>query len=221
MARDVSDTVTAELENDIIFGVYGPGVRLTEDRVMSHYGAKRYAVRAAFAALQSRGLLVHRPNKGVEVVEYTPDEVDQLYQVRIVLETAAARNTPLPVEPAIVKELGSLAKAHEQAYKAGELRTVFEINQAFHQLQFSCCRNPRLELLIEEHARIAQPIRVVKYDDIAHMNSVVEQHFEIVESMGSSDMDRYVDAVRQHLPASADAFRVMHERRFVTKSNRQ
>ena len=129
------------------------------------------------------------------------------------LETAAAQNTRLPVAPAIIKEMNSLAHAHERAYRAGKLRAVFRINHAFHQLQFSSCQNPRLESLIEEHARIAQPIRVVKYDDVAHMNTVVRQHFEIVEAMESSDVQRFVDATRRHLPASAEAYRTMQERR--------
>lgn len=214
----MNDTVATELENDIIFGGYGPGVRLTEDKVMSRYGAKRHAVRAAFSALETRGLLVHRPNRGVEVVEYTPDEVDNLYEVRIVLESAAARSTPLPVARKTIASLTSLAKAHEKAYKAGELRAVFEINKQFHQLQFSSCQNPRLESLIEEHARIAQPIRVVKYDDVAHMQTVVKQHFEIVEAMESSNVDAYVAATYRHLPASAEAYRILHERRFKAVS---
>ena len=218
MASDMNEVVAVELENDIIFGGYGPGVRLTEERVMSRYGAKRHAVRAAFAALEGRGLLIRRPNRGVEVVEYTPDEVDQLYEVRIVLETAAARSTTLPVAPDILAKLTSLAKAHEKAYLQGDLRAVFQLNQHFHQLQFSSCQNPRLESLIEEHARIAQPIRVVKYDDVAHMQTVVAQHFAIVEAMKASDTDAYVDATYRHLPASAEAYRLSHERRFVTAS---
>ena len=89
-------SLTDALEDDIIFGRFAPGARITEDRVMEQYDAKRHAVRNAFAALEARGLLIRKPNRGVEVVEFTPDEVDALYDVRIVLETAAAERTPLP-----------------------------------------------------------------------------------------------------------------------------
>ena len=91
-------TLTTDLENDIIFGVYPPGSRIIEDRVMERYGAKRHGVRNAFSELETRGLLIRRPNRGVEVVDFTPDEVDALYDVRIVLETAATERTPLPCD---------------------------------------------------------------------------------------------------------------------------
>ncbi|WP_417260290.1 GntR family transcriptional regulator [Celeribacter sp.] len=203
-----------DLENDIIFGVYPPGSRITEDTVMEEYGAKRHAVRHAFSELESHGLLVHRPRRGVEVVDYTPDEVDALYDLRIVLETAAARRTALPVSKDIIEQLRDIANQHEAALRRDDFRGVYELNQKFHELQYSCCNNPRLADLIARHARMAQPIRVVKYDDEAHMNAIVAQHRTIIEAMTKTSTDAYETAVRDHLPASAEAYRLLYQRRF-------
>ena len=203
-----------ELENDIIFGVYAPGMRITEESVMAQYDVKRHAARSAFATLESQGLLVHRANRGVEVVDYTPDDVDALYDLRIVLETAAARRTPLPVASDITQQLEDLAKQHAAAVEQGNFREVYWLNQAFHELQYSSCENPRLAALIAKHARMAQPIRVVKYDDKQHMKDIVAQHLAIIEAMRGDCQDTYAEAVREHLPASAEAYRALHERRF-------
>jgi DNA-binding GntR family transcriptional regulator len=210
----MSTSLEADLENDIIFGVYAPGTRITEDSVMAHYGAKRHAVRSAFAQLEARGLLVHRPNRGVEVVEFTPDEVDALYDVRIVLETAAAARTPLPVAPKVIQQLEDICRKHADAVEREEFREVFWLNQEFHELQFSCCDNPRLTALIGVHARMAQPIRVVKYEDRAHMATVIAQHRAIIAAMRGTSQQAYIDATREHLPASAEAYRLLHTRRF-------
>jgi DNA-binding GntR family transcriptional regulator len=210
----MSTSLEADLENDIIFGVFAPGTRIIEDRIMEHYGAKRHAVRRAFAQLESRGLLVHRPNRGVEVVDFTPDEVDALYEVRIVLETAAAARTALPVAPEMIAELEAVADRHADAVARKTFREVFWLNQTFHELQFSCCENERLASLIATHARMAQPIRVVKYDDVAHMTDVVAQHRKIIATMSGTDTDAYVAATREHLPASAEAYRTLYSHRF-------
>ncbi|MCU4651819.1 GntR family transcriptional regulator [Roseibacterium sp. SDUM158016] len=210
----MSTSLETDLENDIIFGFYAPGMRITEDSVMEHYGVKRHAVRTAFAHLEARGLLVHRPNRGVEVVEFTPDEVDALYDVRIVLESAAAERTPLPVAPEIIRNLEDIATRHAEAVEREDFREVFWLNQEFHELQFSCCDNPRLAGLIATHARMAQPIRVVKYDDRSHMATVVAQHRAIIDAMRGDDQYAYVKATREHLPASAEAYRNLHARRF-------
>ncbi len=208
------DTLTLNLENDIIFGVYRPGARIIEDRIMEDYGAKRHAVRNAFSELEARGLLIRRPNRGVEVVDFTPDEVDALYDVRIILETAAAERTALPCDPEIVERLDDIARRHEKAVNEQDYSAVFWLNQEFHEVQYSCCGNPRLAELIGKHARAAQPIRVVKYEDKVHMARVVGQHFDIIDALRGTSQSALVAAVRAHLPASAEAYRTLYNRRF-------
>lgn len=210
----MSDKMTVELENDIIFGVYAPGSRIIEDRVMERYGIKRHAVRNAFSELEARGLLVRRPNRGVEVVDFTPDEVDALYDLRIILETAAAERTRLPCDPAVVAKLDDIAQRHAKAVKEQDFRAVFWLNQEFHEVQYSVCGNPRLAELIGKHARAAQPIRVVKYDDAAHMDQVISQHLNIIAAMRGTSQKALVAAVKAHLPASAEAYRSLYNRRF-------
>lgn len=214
----MSENLIDELENDIIFGVYTPGTRIIEDRVMERYNAKRHAVRNAFAALERRGLLIRRPNRGVEVVDFTADEIDALYDVRIVLETAAAERTQLPAAPDLTDRLEEIARRHELAVQERDFRAVFWLNQEFHEVQYSCCENPRLAELIGNHARAAQPIRVVKYDDSDHMKTIVAQHFAIIKAMRGKSTKALVDAVCAHLPASAEAYRVLYERRFGARN---
>lgn len=210
----MQDSLVAELENDIIFGKYSPGSRLIEDRVMERHDAKRHSVRNAFSLLEKRGLLVRKPNRGVEVVDFTPEQVDALYDVRIVLETAAAERTPLPCPAEIAVRLEEIANQHRVAVAEKDFRAVFWLNHEFHEIQFSCCENENLTDLIRSHARIAQPIRVIKYEDGDHMAMVVEQHFEIIRALRGTSVDDLVRAVRAHLPASADAYRVLFERKF-------
>jgi len=210
----MADTLTTDLQNDVIFGVYAPGNRIIEDRVMERYSVKRNAVRNAFAELEALGLLVRKPNRGVEVVDFTPDEVDALYDVRIILETAAAERTPLPCNRAVADELERIARQHEIAVKEQDFRSVFWLNQAFHEVQYSCCGNSRLAELIGNHARAAQPIRVVKYEDAEHMAMVIQQHFDLISALRGTSQIALISAVRAHLPASAEAYRQLYMRRF-------
>jgi DNA-binding FadR family transcriptional regulator len=67
---------------------------------------------------------------------------------------------------------------------------------------------------------MAQPIRVVKYDDNAHMTNVVAQHRAIIAAMCGTSQDAYIAATREHLPASAQAYRLLHSRRFGAGATR-
>ncbi|MCZ4348149.1 GntR family transcriptional regulator [Devosia neptuniae] len=212
---DKPSSLLSDLENDIIFGVYSPGTRITEDSVMDHYGAKRHVVRHVFSELENQGLLVHRPRRGVEVVDFTPDEVDDLYDLRVLMESAAARRTLLPARAKLIGQLEDIAKRHADAVEKEDFRDVYALNQRFHELQYSCCSNPRLAELIAKHARMAQPIRVVKYDDKNHMRNIVAQHFAIIDALRGTSSDEYEASIRNHLPASAKAYRTLYERRFA------
>ena len=206
------ENLTKKLEEDIIFGVLLPGSRLTEERIIEEYSTKRHAVRTSFAELKTRGLLTHKPNHGVEVISFTPDQVQEIYEIRLILEASAAKKTRLPVINSISNKLFDIATAHKNAYDEGRFREVFNLNKEFHTVQFSCCTNKRLIKLVSEYARIVHPIRVMQYGNRTHMDLVINQHFEIVNSMKGNCLDRYMQATTDHLPASAViAFRKNYE----------
>ncbi|KRW96018.1 GntR family transcriptional regulator [Paracoccus sp. MKU1] len=201
------------IEDDIVFGFYPPGSRLIEDRLIERYSASRHAVRAALVALENRHLIVRLPNRGAQVIEMTPEEVEEIYEARMVLETAAAARTPLPLEPSHIAALEDLCRRHAAAYEAGDPQAVFSLNLEFHRLHYGLCGNATLAQMIEDTSRRVQSIRAVKYDDDAHMRIVIEQHWAIIEALRNSDRTAYVQAVSAHLPASAEEYRKVYDRR--------
>lgn len=196
-----------QIAEDIVFGVHPPGSRLVEDRLQTRLGLSRYTLRAVKAELEGRGLVHKIPNRGVEVVEPTPDEIDELYAIRDLLETHAATLTDLPVPAALAADLDTILEEHRAAAQSGDMRRVFRLNIAFHGLQFSACPNGRLRQAIEDYARRVHVVRAVKYGDPGHLARVVDQHREIVGAMRGDDTERYVAAVRAHLPDSALGYR--------------
>ena len=73
--------------------------------------------------------------------------------------------------------------------------------------------------MVEEFARIVQPIRVMQYDSSEHMSLIIEQHFAIIEAMKGVSQERYVQATIDHLPMTAvHAFRKHYERRHTNQT---
>lgn len=206
-------TLDQKIEDDIVFGLYPPGSRLIEDRLIERYNESRHAVRSALMALERRHLIVRQPNRGSEVVEMTPDEVERLYDLRVVLECAAAERTPLPVPGEVARRLAAIAEEHAQAYQAGDPRRLFALNRTFHSLQFSLCGNEPMAEMIEALSRRVQVIRTINYDDPVHMKEVIRQHHALVAAMLATDRARYVAAVQEHLPASAVEYRRLYNRK--------
>lgn len=86
------DRVAHALREEMYRGTLTGGTSLRESNVAESLGVSRSTVREALQILTSEGLLVRRPNRGVEVRQLTEAEIEDVFKARRVLETAAARS---------------------------------------------------------------------------------------------------------------------------------
>jgi DNA-binding GntR family transcriptional regulator len=202
------------VEVDIVFGVYPSNSRLTEEMVTSRFGVKRHLVREVFSHLEKYGFVKHFPNRGIVVVELNPAEVEEIYAVRELLETGAARITPLPAPPDVVVQLERIQDAHEAAVAVGDFREVFYRNIDFHRLQYAACPNAHLRDAIGDYARRAHLVRTIQYQDSDRMRRIVDQHRAILAALRGPSTDAYVRSVRAHFPSSPMEYRKHFERKY-------
>ncbi len=72
-------------------------------------------MRRALSELEAMGMVVHQPNRGAAVRDFTATEVEQIYSVRELLERQAALLMPLPADPQVVAELEAIQSRHTAA----------------------------------------------------------------------------------------------------------
>jgi DNA-binding GntR family transcriptional regulator len=209
-----TDEILNAIEEDIVFGVLPAQSRLIEERLADRFEAKRHTIREVFAKLEDLGLVVRVPNRGAVVAELTPEEVRAIYDMRELLETAAAQRTPLPTDPAVTARLTAIQERHEAAVAREDFRAVFHLNIEFHRAQYAACNNPYLVQAIDDFARKAHLIRAIKYGDRQHMRKVVEQHWAIIEAMGGRDHGKLVRIIKAHLPGSPEEYIRTYEIRY-------
>jgi DNA-binding GntR family transcriptional regulator len=120
--------------------------------------------------------VVRVPNRGAYVRELTPEEVIEIYEVREILEVAAALRTPLPAPKEVIKVLKKIQDEHSEAIAKHELRKVFRLNIQFHHQQFLAGQNTKLVQSIMEYARQAHLIRAIKYSEPGYLQKVERDH---------------------------------------------
>jgi DNA-binding GntR family transcriptional regulator len=201
-----NEDIVRDLEEDIVFGVFHPKERLTEEGLIARFGLKRHVVRDALSQLDSMGLVVRVPNRGAYVRELTPEEVLEIYEVREILEVAAALRTPLPGPKTVIDTLKRIQDQHSEAIATHDLRNVFRLNIQFHRQQFLACQNTKLVQSIMEYAQQAHLIRAIKYAEPGHLQKVERDHRRIIKAMEGKNRDSLVEIVRNHLPDSRDAY---------------
>lgn len=217
-AADSPPDIVTRLRQDIACGIHPLGARLVEDRLCERYGVKRHTLRAAFAHLADKGILEQIPNRGVQVREPTPDEVDEIYDIRMLLETRAAELTPLPAPPETLAAMERHFDAHVEAVERFDIRRIYLENVAFHDCEFALCTNQRLIELIRDLTEQAQMVRTIAYGVPRYLDTIIDQHREIISALATTDRARYVEAVRVHIPASTVEYRRIHRQLHGTEA---
>lgn len=130
-AATASQKVAEALRDQIAAGQLAPGVRLTEEVVAGHLNVSRNTVREALAMLAAESVAERKPNRGVFVMQPTPEMVVDLYRYRVLTECAAV----VWAEKITRKQLIGLrrvVKDAEAASEADEWDVVSDCNQLFH-----------------------------------------------------------------------------------------
>ena len=191
--------VADQLQNDIISGRIHPRQHLVEDELMDRFDTSRHTARRALDELERLGLAVREPNRGVFVRSYTAREVEDLYELREMLEMRAAERIPTPAPPALVASLTTIQEAHEAASKAGQLAKTLSLNNKFHETLYHACGNPMLIEAVHLYSLRTQPIRMQYSTDARWRQQAVADHWHIIEILRSGDTAKLPALVWEHL----------------------
>lgn len=198
MTSPSSEAVFNALKEDIIFGRLHPRERLVERDLSERFDVKRGVVRSALAQLTDIGLVEHAPNRGASVIDLSLDEIEEIYRIRIELETLVAEWMPLPLGDDACAELEAIQNVHEQAIAKKDLQEIFDLNARFHHALNSHCGNRYLEMLIKDMMHRALSVRLSAYMEDEHLSEVVSDHWAIISHLRNGDRDALVKIMREH-----------------------
>jgi DNA-binding GntR family transcriptional regulator len=119
------------IRDQILSGVFSAGTRLKTEQLAKVLGISRMPVREALHLLHSEGLIQLRPNRGAIVTSLSPDEVEELFEVRAVLEGLAARVTCENLTSDALADLDSVVAGMDRASSNPKL--WLERHEKFHE----------------------------------------------------------------------------------------
>ncbi len=147
LGQEVANT----LRKAIFQGQFRPGQRLSETVLAERLKVSRAPLREAFWKLLEEGLITKLPHRGAIVTVLTPENVIEIYDVRIPLEStavrlaAASRDRPA----AITAVRGAFAEMLEIAEK-GDFVAYLAADYAFHQTIWRASGNGRLQRILKQ-----------------------------------------------------------------------
>lgn len=193
------DPVASQLEEDIIFGRLRPLERVTEEDIMTRFGLTRHLSRRVMGRLRDLGIVTDDRRGGTIVRAFDPTEVEQIYEVRELLQERAMLRMPLPVDPTVIGRLRMIQEQHADAVSRRDLAAIFRFNDAFHDAVFDQCGNPALAEAIRHYTRLTHGVRSRVFTDPSHLARVVAEHGGMIEAMATGDRAALVELNRRHV----------------------
>ena len=205
VSNGLADVIGA-LEEDIIFGRLKPRERLIEEGLAHRFAVKRHVIREALAELEDHGLVAKERNKGCMVRDFAIRDVEQIYEMRELLQERAARRIRLPADALLIARLTEIHRAHVTAIAAADLRRVFHLNNEFHDTLFAACGNPYLTESIAEYAYLAHAIRSYRIADPVLLRQAAEEHAQMIAALGGGDREELVRLCVEHINPAKEAY---------------
>jgi DNA-binding GntR family transcriptional regulator len=207
MMREVSaensvQKIVKSLEVAIVLGRLYPRERLVEEKLAKRFTTTRHVVRQALMELELGGLIVRETNKGATVREYSADKVNQLYQMRELVEGQAALLIGLPVADNKLSELKYICDKHAAAVEKSDMLGVVAANKEFHQVVYRLCGNDFLADVIDEMAKKSNLVRFTSSTDQSLLQQARDEHYLILEALGGNDNNKLADICIKHIQPS-------------------
>lgn len=205
-SQDNVQSIVRALEVDIVLGRLYPRERLVEYQLAERFKTTRHVIRKVLIELERAGLLVHEANKGATVCEYTADEVNQLYQMREIVEHRAAMLISLPVAPKDYARVKMICDKHAAAVDQSDMQRVVAANKEFHQTAYRLCGNSFLADVIDEMAKKANLVRFTSSTDLDCLMQARDEHYQTLDALKGKDNDALAEICIKHLQPSRQLY---------------
>lgn len=197
------DGVYRALRRQISFGELGPGDRLTEVKVADALQVSRTPVREGLAALAREGLLV-REGRSYVVPSLDQDDINEVLELRSLLEPYAVQRATEMARTADVAELVQALREQKAAHAAGDAERFIAANIRFRDALVGMVRNRRLRRAIALYNDYLSCLRTSFRE--AHWRAVIIRNFELfVRVVRAGDGAAAAKIWRKHLSEGADA----------------
>lgn len=200
--QPLRERVYRRLSEMIVRGDIRPGEPLRENRLAGILGTSRAPVREALQRLEEDGWVDRRSRYGARLKVPSRTDVDEVFDMRRLLEVEAVRLAVRRASLEDVDRLRAIARAGRTATRRGDQGKVIEANARFHGAIAELSRN---RLLAQTLAGLDRRIRwMYGFVKVARMI----EHDEILAALENRDARRAAAAVRDHVERTR---RLFHE----------
>lgn len=199
---NLEDQVYKIIKDKIIWHEIKMRERIIDKKFAEELGVSRSMVRQVLTILVKEELLIMIPRNGFYVREITEKEIEEIYDIRKVLETHAVKSAvPRNSNSNITKMEETFNKAKENL-KRKDTKSLVEIDIQLHELIIKNCNNSHIEKIIDKFKNLVNFYRFADQHEINRATELYFEHYEIFKAIKSRDIESAAELMSNHIENS-------------------
>lgn len=199
IGRNLSAEVYETLSKRIRTWLYPPGHRLIEEELCIEFGMSRSPIREALNMLVEAGLVDKVERKGYRVRRIDLQEIQDLYDTRLVLELAVIEKLCTKgISPQLLKQLRKRWKELLEALPAMAHEAALE-DEHFHEALALEAGNKVMQRLLKDIDRNIHFVRLSDITDPERLRKTCQDHLEILDALERSDIQKARELIQDNI----------------------
>jgi DNA-binding GntR family transcriptional regulator len=199
LAEQVHQAILSEVSS----GAMPPGSRIIQEKIAQDLGVSRQPVQQALALLRKQGVLQDAPGRGLIVAPLDIDMVQQMYDVRSVLEALAFRKAAENNSLRAAKEGPALIKNGRSAMSKRSVKDMVSADIAFHSFIYELSGNTLIAPAMEAHWSNTQRVIGEVLMKVNRPEDVWTQHEELLQAVSKGNSKAAEELAREHIVETA------------------
>lgn len=199
--ESITDIAKRRIQEWIVTGQFLPGDQLKEKELCQRLGISRPPIREALKTLESAGLVIRKPRRGVFIPEMTETDMWEIYTLKATLYEMAIG---LTMEIITEKEIGQLESLVEkmEAYvrqKPFNILRYQKVHETFHDVIINVTGNRRLKTIT---SHLHNQVNMFSYKTLQnkdHLYSSLHYHWEILKAIKAKNTFRACKLMKEHV----------------------
>lgn len=180
-----------------------PGQSIVESDLAKQLGMSKTPVRDAISRLEKEGLVVKIPYKGAFISEVSKEAVQEIYQLRAVLEGLAASLATAHMEAAERDFTRQLIDDEVEALANNDIPKASQINRHFHELLIEKSGNQWLKSILANLDDHLQRYRMLSYFQEGRLEKSIQEHQRVLDAILAEQPDEAEAGMKAHLMSVA------------------
>ena len=192
------ELVRETLREAILHGDLRPGTRLVQAEVAEQLSVSTTPVREALRDLASEGLIELDAHRGGTVLELTAEEMEEVYDIRLVLEVEAMRRAVRNMSPDVID---AAEQIHEEMLSSGpgSMKWV-SMNRDFHMTIYAAADSPRLTDMVRSLMDSSMVYVSAAWETLPDLRQRAgHDHAQILDALRDGDEAAAVAHIQRHL----------------------